>query len=105
MKHRRAIEDLLLIEKSGHIVSCATDGMIICWDYTAEAVLHVIEQREEFISIAFKKSTGQVVVGTESSKVMTALSSTYIVFYVPAVRCCFSLSRKASQRNQNNHRH
>jgi len=69
-KHRRSVEDVLVIERSGTIVSCATDGHIICWDYTTEGVLHEIVQMEEFISMAFKESTGQLVAGTESSKVL-----------------------------------
>lgn len=69
-KHRRSVEDLLVLEASGTIVSCATDGWILCWDYTNERVIHQIEQHEEFISIAFKESTSQVIAGTESSKVL-----------------------------------
>eukprot|EP00658_Telonema_sp_P-2_P002120 TRINITY_DN10801_c0_g1_i6.p2 TRINITY_DN10801_c0_g1~~TRINITY_DN10801_c0_g1_i6.p2 ORF type:complete len:440 (-),score=108.37 TRINITY_DN10801_c0_g1_i6:178-1497(-) len=68
--HRRTIEDLLVLAQSGHLVSCATDGHIKCWDYTAETVLHEIKLEEEFLCMDYKKSTHQIVAGTESHKVL-----------------------------------
>ena len=35
-KHRRSVEDLFVVPESGVVVSCATDGNIICWDYSTD---------------------------------------------------------------------
>ena len=111
--HRRTVEDLLVIASSGHVVSCATDGHIKCWDYTSEVQIYMyttsrlqqdwkfckvkscrnvlicipscgkeadacmgvqelvyeIEVQEELLCIEYKKSTHQIVAGTESNKV------------------------------------
>ena len=79
-KHRRSVEDLFVVEASGVVVSCATDGCIICWDYTnspgpeeegEQVIVHTQEQREEFISISYKHTVPKMVVaGTESAKVV-----------------------------------
>jgi len=68
--HRRTVEDLLVIASSGHVVSCATDGHIKCWDYTSEELVYEIEVQEELLCIEYKKSTHQIVAGTESNKVL-----------------------------------
>jgi len=91
-KHRRSVEDLFVVPESGVVVSCATDGNIICWDYTTEEEILCPKIKrdkitEEFICMAYKPPTvqdpeqvaagnapppepAQVVVGTESGKVL-----------------------------------
>ena len=59
-----------MLPSSGHVISCATDGHIKCWDYTTEKMVHEIKIEEEFLCIAYRRSSHQIVAGTESAKVV-----------------------------------
>lgn len=39
--HVEPIKDILIIEETGHLVSCAEDGKINVWDYPKSTVVKV----------------------------------------------------------------
>jgi len=39
--HVEPIKDILIIEETGHLVSCAEDGKICVWDYPKSTIVKV----------------------------------------------------------------
>lgn len=42
--HTVPVKDILIIEETGHLVSCAEDGKINVWNYPTSSIVKVIEK-------------------------------------------------------------
>jgi WD40 repeat protein len=52
--HKEGIKDMIIIEETGHLVSCAYDGKINIWDYPQAKLIHVFIKKYNFLDIRKK---------------------------------------------------
>lgn len=63
--HQAPVCGLLVVPETGWIVTCSTDRTLRVWDYGAARELKVWSHSEQFRCVALRRSTNQLVVGTE----------------------------------------
>jgi len=68
--HMEPIKDILIIEETGHLVSCAEDGKISVWDYPKSTIVKTFEKKEGFLCLAYSYQMKQLYVGTNSNNIL-----------------------------------
>lgn len=61
----------MIIEESGHLVSCAEDGKILVWNYPTSTIVKSFEKKnEKFLCLAYSHQMKQVYTGTASNNIL-----------------------------------
>lgn len=69
--HSVPIKDILIIEESGHLVSCAEDGKILVWNYPTSTIVKSFEKKnEKFLCLAYSYQMKQLYTGTASNNIL-----------------------------------
>ncbi|CAD7702679.1 unnamed protein product [Ostreobium quekettii] len=68
--HTGTVTGLAVSQLSGHLLSCASDGLVLFWDYVAGKVVRKIEHRDELSCMALRPDVSEVLVGTRSNNVL-----------------------------------
>mmetsp|Transcript_9706 Transcript_9706/g.15890 ORF Transcript_9706/g.15890 Transcript_9706/m.15890 type:complete len:728 (-) Transcript_9706:42-2225(-) len=59
------IKHMLIIQPTGHLITCSFHGLILVWDYTANEKLRRIEHSLDFRCLAYNPVENAIVAGTE----------------------------------------
>ncbi len=73
-----ALQDLLILEESGLLVSCAEDKKIAIWDYRNQKVLKTIQKENYFKTLDYIASQKVLIAGNMDKKVYTFLISEFL---------------------------
>ncbi len=88
--HTKPVQDILIMEDTGHLVSCSFDGKIRVWDWGHEEdevgkkndneddedhgghrVLHEFSHPSQFRCLGYYPNQGDILVGTEEANILT----------------------------------
>eukprot|EP01016_Furgasonia_blochmanni_P038783 TRINITY_DN4728_c0_g2_i3.p1 TRINITY_DN4728_c0_g2~~TRINITY_DN4728_c0_g2_i3.p1 ORF type:complete len:188 (-),score=30.62 TRINITY_DN4728_c0_g2_i3:347-910(-) len=67
--HKGPVTGMLIIEETGHLVSCSSDGVIHAWDYPRKQVVKTFEKKETFNCLAYLASIGTLFAGCEEENI------------------------------------
>lgn len=62
--HKDSIQDLLILQENGLLISCSYDKSIIVWKYQHKQIIERIEKTEELRCMDYLSSTKTLFVGT-----------------------------------------
>ena len=67
-----AIQDLLLLDNGGLLMSCAYDGKIICWKYDEDRQFDmIVKPNQELRCMGAVTENGTLLVGTNRFTILT----------------------------------
>ena len=69
--HSGPVSALLVLPESGRLASCGTDGVLLFWDYVAQAVTRKLEHNgQPMLSLAVRVDADEVLVGTQGGDIL-----------------------------------
>lgn len=69
--HQHTIQDMIVFEETGLLVSCSYDKKIIVWQYETKSIVEQFERNEEFKCLDYISSTKIMIAGTNDKTIMT----------------------------------
>ena len=68
--HAASVEGMLVVPENGLLVTCSTDSTVRVWDYGRGEQVQVWRHPEQFRCVAFRRTTGHLLAGTEQHSII-----------------------------------
>jgi len=60
----------MIIQETGHLVSCSDDGLIYIWNYPKKKIVETIERKEGFLCLTYSLRTKFLYAGTDKNNLL-----------------------------------